>query len=223
MTKCTDLENQCWPMVKICPEIINFLFFWPELIKNYPENKFCPTLRNFYPEKKVTQPIKSSQRQVLGVCISMVDLYRKKRVLLCKPKFFNFGAFWGNCLQTIGFGWRILNPSLMPREVDSLAVAHPGVLRQGGLSRGVSAQGVSAHGGVHLPPTEFLTHACENITFPQLRFRTVISDMRDNVQTTVFVRVFFAFAFAFSSCGWTLNGRQWDMVAGQGSGTMWPE
>ena len=24
------------------------------------------------------------------------------------------------------------------------------------------------------PPTEFLTHACEKITFPQLRLRTVI-------------------------------------------------
>ena len=49
---------------------------------------------------------------------------------------------------------------------------------------GVSAWGVvSAHGGLpgggvcqtpHTPPrTEFLTHACENITFPQLLLRTV--------------------------------------------------
>ena len=40
---------------------------------------------------------------------------------------------------------------------------------------GVSAQrGVSAYRGVHLPQwTEFLTHACENTTFPQLRLRTV--------------------------------------------------
>ena len=30
-------------------------------------------------------------------------------------------------------------------------------------------------GGVHLPPllTEFLTHACENITFPELLLRTI--------------------------------------------------
>ena len=30
-------------------------------------------------------------------------------------------------------------------------------------------------GGMHLPlpPTEYLTHACENTTFPQLRLRTV--------------------------------------------------
>ena len=48
---------------------------------------------------------------------------------------------------------------------------------------GVSVQGVSAWGGllsgggeVHHPCplwTEFLTHACENITFPQLLLRTV--------------------------------------------------
>ena len=37
----------------------------------------------------------------------------------------------------------------------------------------VSAQGVSAR---HPPLwTEFLTHACENITFPQLRLRTVMT------------------------------------------------
>ena len=43
--------------------------------------------------------------------------------------------------------------------------------------RGGSARGVCPGGGVcvHLPLwTEFLTHACENITFPQLRFRTVM-------------------------------------------------
>ena len=39
---------------------------------------------------------------------------------------------------------------------------------------GVCLGGLS--GGVHISPlwTEFLTHTCENITFPQLRFRTVI-------------------------------------------------
>ena len=38
--------------------------------------------------------------------------------------------------------------------------------------------GGSAQGGVHLPPgTEFLTYACENITFPQLHLRTVIKDV----------------------------------------------
>ena len=43
---------------------------------------------------------------------------------------------------------------------------------------GLSAQGVGVcqDGCVHLPLwTEFLTHACENITFPQLRLRTVIT------------------------------------------------
>ena len=33
--------------------------------------------------------------------------------------------------------------------------------------------GVSAHVGVHPLWTEFLTHTCENITFPQLLLRTV--------------------------------------------------
>ena len=54
-----------------------------------------------------------------------------------------------------------------------------GVCPRGCLPRGVSAQeGVSApvHAGIHTTPssplwTEFLTHACENITFPQLRCR----------------------------------------------------
>ena len=51
-------------------------------------------------------------------------------------------------------------------------------------------------GGVHLPPwTEFLTHTCENITFPQLRLWTVKSNsnwsieywwLNDTVLTFVF-------------------------------------
>ena len=60
-----------------------------------------------------------------------------------------------------------------------------GVCLGGCLSRGVSArgclptlsEGVSAQGGECLADnplwTEFLTHACENITFPQLRLWTV--------------------------------------------------
>ena len=39
-----------------------------------------------------------------------------------------------------------------------------------------ACRGVSAQEGVYTPPslwTEFVTHACENITFPQLRPRTV--------------------------------------------------
>ena len=40
--------------------------------------------------------------------------------------------------------------------------------------RRLSAQRGVCVGGVHLPMwTEFLTHACGNITFPQLRLRTV--------------------------------------------------
>ena len=55
---------------------------------------------------------------------------------------------------------------------------------QGSAKQGVSGRrvcqgeclpsGVSARGDVHLPPwTEFLTHACENITFPQLPLQMV--------------------------------------------------
>ena len=53
-----------------------------------------------------------------------------------------------------------------------------GCLRGGMSARGASAKGGCLPGGVHLPHllrTEFLTHACENITFPQLRLRTVIN------------------------------------------------
>ena len=80
--------------------------------------------------------------------------------------------------------------------VLSAAVAVPGgVCTRGCLSRGVSAVqggvsllggvylpgglpagGVFCLGGVHLPEgvcLPFLTHACENITFPQLGLRTV--------------------------------------------------
>ena len=39
----------------------------------------------------------------------------------------------------------------------------------------VSALGVSAPRGCTPPWTEFLTHACENITFPQLRLGAVIT------------------------------------------------
>ena len=48
-----------------------------------------------------------------------------------------------------------------------------GCLPGGCLSRGVCRGGVCL--GVYTSPlwTEFLTHACENIAFPQLRLRTV--------------------------------------------------
>ena len=48
-------------------------------------------------------------------------------------------------------------------------------LRKGCLRGGVSASGCVCPGGVFALPawTEFLTHAFENITFPQLLLRTV--------------------------------------------------
>ena len=42
---------------------------------------------------------------------------------------------------------------------------------EGAGGRGRACLGVHA---THAPPTEFLTHACENITFPQLLLRAVI-------------------------------------------------
>ena len=58
---------------------------------------------------------------------------------------------------------------------------YPGVSVQGGFClQGVSAQdSVCLWGlprGFTSPLTEFLTHNCENITFPQLRLRTVITE-----------------------------------------------
>ena len=50
MAKCTDLKNQYWPMVKICPEIINFTDFCTELVKYYPE-KNLPKFFNKLPQK----------------------------------------------------------------------------------------------------------------------------------------------------------------------------
>ena len=53
------------------------------------------------------------------------------------------------------------------------------VFARGWQPRGLSAQGVCLprgclSGGVHLPPwTEFVTHSCENISFPQLHLRMV--------------------------------------------------
>ena len=49
------------------------------------------------------------------------------------------------------------------------------LLGAGGVFRGGVCLGGGLSGGVHLPflRTEFLTHACKNITFPQLRLRTV--------------------------------------------------
>ena len=57
-----------------------------------------------------------------------------------------------------------------------------------GQTRGVSAL---VHAGIHTPLwTEFLTHACENITFPQLRLRMVITTRKRSLgQGNVFTGV----------------------------------
>ena len=50
VAKCTD---QCWPMLKICPEIIYFsgVFFCPEKLKYYPEKKSA-NFWKIYPKNK---------------------------------------------------------------------------------------------------------------------------------------------------------------------------
>ena len=65
------------------------------------------------------------------------------------------------------------------------------------LGGGGVCPGSVCQGGVHLPPlwTEFLTHTCENITFPQLRLRTV----KNHVLVLVKVCLHLTFAFAFAS------------------------
>ena len=77
----------------------------------------------------------------------------------------------------------------------------------GGMSAwdgGVSAWGggVSAH-GVYTSPlrTEFLTHICENITFLQLRLRTVI--IQENGLTTFAYHV--RTVFDIVSGSWSVN------------------
>ena len=68
----------------------------------------------------------------------------------------------------------------------SAGVAISGGSAQGGLLNGVSTRGVSAwgclprevstpvHAGIHTPPVNRMTDACENITFLQLLLWTVM-------------------------------------------------
>ena len=44
------LKSQGWPMVKICPEIINFSGFWPRINKILPRKKICPSFWKNYPK-----------------------------------------------------------------------------------------------------------------------------------------------------------------------------
>ena len=91
-------------------------------------------------------------------------------------------------IRTVRCSSHLLGGGCLPSRESAQGGCLPGTSTQGGLPGGVSAQEVSAHGCIspgrcladvphptpHPPPwTEFLTHACENITFPQLRLRTV--------------------------------------------------
>ena len=90
-------------------------------------------------------------------------------------------SVWGNvCLGRLCSGG--LSRGCLPRGV-CLRVCAGGVSTQRGSACGVSAWGGGVcPEGVHLTPlwTEFLTHACENIIFPQLRLRKVIMSTDQN-------------------------------------------
>ena len=95
---------------------------------------------------------------------------------LSRANFFHFRAVFGKNLTKQD--QKRMHSSRMPTVRCSGRLG--GVSVWGCLPTEVSAQEVVVVcvclGGVHLPPlwTEFLTHACENITFPQLLLRTVI-------------------------------------------------
>ena len=107
---------------------------------------------------------------------------RRMRAVHCSGRLRGKGVCPGQCLSGGGVsveGWGVC-----------LGGACPGVCFGGSVCPGVSAKGcmfVSVLGvciptgnGADIPPTpltEFLTHTCENITFPQLLVRTVIQFM----------------------------------------------
>ena len=61
VAKCTDFKSQCYPIVKICPEIINFLFFCPEKVKYYPEKKSAEIFEKFTQKIKICPVTESSE------------------------------------------------------------------------------------------------------------------------------------------------------------------
>ena len=80
-------------------------------------------------------------------------------------------------MRTVSCSGRLMGGGCLPSGVSAWGCLSGGCLPRRG--RGVCPGGVclevSAGGeGVHpLLWTEFLTHTCENITFPQLRLRTI--------------------------------------------------
>ena len=75
-------------------------------------------------------------------------------------------------MHTVHCGCRLMG-DVFPGGCLSRGCLPRGVCQGGSAQRGLP-RGVSAQGGVYLPPwTEFLTYACENVTFKQLCLRTV--------------------------------------------------
>ena len=87
----------------------------------------------------------------------------------------------------------------------AVTVCWEGVSAQRGcLPGGVCPRGVSAWGGVHLLPwTEFLTHACENITFRQLRLRMVNINFDSNGSNHLEFSVSLIKSWSLMKCSWS--------------------
>ena len=99
----TELINQCWPMVKICPEIINFLFFCPEKNKILPKKKICPNFWKIYP-KNTNLPshrvppmlwIDQEMKPYNFIC------WLHHWLVLCKPGLCIVNVYW--CRNSYGF------------------------------------------------------------------------------------------------------------------------
>ena len=123
---------------------ISFNFHHASCLEHTVASKMCTAFESFK-EKQVCIPVGCVPSIAVPVCLGG-----------CLPR----GCLPGGCLPTGGVCL--------------------GDVCSGGVSSqmGVSARGVcvSQHALRQTPQplwTEFLTHACENITFPQLRLRTV--------------------------------------------------
>ena len=109
------------------------------------------------------------------------------RTVCCSSHLLGGGVCLSGCLPTTGGCLPATGECLPARGVsasqEGVCLPGGGVSAQEGvcLPRGMSAcqWGVCLPGGCLADPpwTEFLTHACGNITFPQLRLRTVLKDL----------------------------------------------
>ena len=114
------------------------------------------------------KPLKGPTMDAHTIYITTRMHSNRMRTVCCSG---HWGDVWpGGCLVWLG---------CLPRGVSAQGISVwgdvcPGSSVQGGVFHPALGDGVSApvHAGIHTLPlwTEFLTHACENITFPQLCF-----------------------------------------------------